>query len=137
MPQAVLRPHRNPDASSKLGYATWAVAIYLMAVGAKGTNSMRLHRDLGITQKTAWFLGHRLRECFRPTSASTVRGGPVEVDEAHFGGKDRNKHGKIKRRDRDRGVTKEIVAATRDRESNRISAAVVPGTARFILTDVH
>ena len=41
---------------SKLGFQKWAMAIYLMMTGIKGTSSMKLHRDLGITQKTAWHL---------------------------------------------------------------------------------
>ena len=116
-------------------YRTWALASYLLAAGVKWTSSMRLHRDLGITQKTAWFLGHRIRECFRMDEPERFDGpGPVEVDEAYIGGKDRNKHAKKKHRDRELGIGKVIVAAARDRPSNRISAAVVGGTARFILT---
>ena len=46
--------------SSKLGYQVWAIATYLMTTGIKGTSSMKLHRDLGITQKTAWHLAHRV-----------------------------------------------------------------------------
>ena len=47
---------------SKLGLQVWAIATYLMTTGIKGTSSMKLHRDLGVTQKTAWHLAHRLRE---------------------------------------------------------------------------
>ena len=43
---------------SKLGYQVWAMAVYLMTTGIKGTSSMKLHRDLGITQKSAWHLAH-------------------------------------------------------------------------------
>ena len=45
--------------SSNLGYQTWAVAIYLVTTSLKGVSSMKLHRDLGITQKSAWHLAHR------------------------------------------------------------------------------
>ena len=48
-------------AKSKLGYQTWVLAIYLLTTGIKGTSSIKLHRDLGITQKTAWHLAHRIR----------------------------------------------------------------------------
>ena len=47
---------------SNLGFKVWARAFYLMSTGIKGTSSMKLHRDLGITQKTAWHLAHRIRE---------------------------------------------------------------------------
>ena len=50
---------------SNLGYQTWAIAIYLLTTGIKGTSSLKLHRDLEITQKSAWFLMHRLRKSLR------------------------------------------------------------------------
>ena len=47
--------------SSKLGYQTWAIAAYLMSTNLKGISSMKLHREVDITQKSAWHLAHRLR----------------------------------------------------------------------------
>ena len=47
---------------SKLGCQTWAIAIYLLNTGIKGVSSMKLHRDLGVSQPTAWHLAHRIRE---------------------------------------------------------------------------
>ena len=49
-------------ATSKLPLRFWALAIYKMTTGIKGTSSMKLHRQLGVTQKTAWYLMHRIRE---------------------------------------------------------------------------
>ena len=46
---------------SNIGYQKWAMAIYLMTTGIKGVSSMKLHRDLGITQKSAWYMAHRIR----------------------------------------------------------------------------
>ena len=77
-------------AGSNLGYQVWAIAAYLMATGIKGQSSMKLHRDLGIGQKAAWFLAHRLREAWDEQRPTFV--GPVEVDETYVGGKERNKH---------------------------------------------
>ena len=68
---------------SKLGYQTWALAIYLMTTELKGRASMRLHRDLGITQKSAWHLAHRIREAW--DIAQGRYDGPVEVDETYRG----------------------------------------------------
>ncbi len=48
--------------SSKISYRKWAIAFYLFATNLKGVSSMKLHRDLGITQKSAWFMAHRIRE---------------------------------------------------------------------------
>ena len=69
---------------SKLGYQTWALAIYLMITELKGRASMKLHRDLGITQKTAWHLAHRIRETW--DIAQGAYEGPVEIDETYIGG---------------------------------------------------
>ena len=76
--------------NSPLGCQTWAIALYLFSTGLKGTSSMKLHRDLGVTQKTAWHLAHRIRESWR--DEKTLFGGPVEADETFVGGKERNKH---------------------------------------------
>ena len=49
---------------SNLGYKIWVIGIYLMTTSLKGVSSMKLHRDLEITQKSAWHLAHRLRTAF-------------------------------------------------------------------------
>ena len=54
--------------NSPLGYRVWAIAIYLMTTNIKGVSSMRLHRELGITQKSAWRLAHRIRENFKDSA---------------------------------------------------------------------
>ena len=111
---------------SNLGYRAWAFAIYLMNTNIKGVSSMRLHRDLGITQKSAWFMAHRLREALK--EEGTLFAGPVEIDETFVGGKEKNKHASKKLRAGRGTVGKATVVGAKDRTTNRVSAAVVDGT---------
>lgn len=77
--------------SSKLPLTTWFVATYLLAVHSKGISSLQLANILGITQKSAWHLNHRIREML--TEKDPVQlSGIVEVDETYVGGSDFNRH---------------------------------------------
>ena len=76
--------------ASKIGYRKWAVATYMMVTGIKGTSSMKIHRELKMTQKTAWFLMQRIREGFMAVAPQLS--GTVEVDEMFVGGKQKNRH---------------------------------------------
>ena len=62
---------------SPLGFQVWAIAIYILSTGIKGTSSMRLHRDLRVTQKTAWYLAHRIRETWRGSADTPFGGGDM------------------------------------------------------------
>ena len=72
--------------SSNLTLSKWAIAFYLYSTSLKGVSSMKLHRDLGITQKSAWHMAHRLRETWDIGTQRFAE--PVEIDETYIGGLD-------------------------------------------------
>jgi transposase-like protein/IS1 family transposase len=78
--------------NTKLPLRVWFGAIWLLTNHPKGVASTTLARDLGITQKSAWFVLHRLRYAARTKSFNKPLTGIVEVDETYVGGKDKNRH---------------------------------------------
>ena len=117
---------KTPMEASNLGYRIWAVAGYLLTTSLKSVSSMKLHRDLGITQKSAWFLGHRIREMFDCNTGPFL--GPMEVDETYMGGKEKNKHTKDKLNAGRGAVGKTAVIGAKDRGTNDVYAKVIERT---------
>ena len=113
--------------ASNLGFQTWAFAFYLLATGLKGTSSMKLHRDLKITQKSAWHLAHRIREAWNSGDLEQFVG-PVEVDETYMGGRESNKHSRKKLRVGRGTAGKAAVVGAKDRKTNKVRAKVVKNT---------
>ncbi len=124
--------------ASKLSYQIWAMATYLMMTGIKGVSSMKLHRDLEITQKTAWFLAHRIRESWNDKNnwlkSEMKFSGPVECDETYIGGKEKNKHESKKLHAGRGGVGKTAVIGVKDRKTRKVKAQVVNNVDALHLT---
>ncbi len=122
-------------AGSNLPLRKWAFGIYLVVTNLKSVSSMKLHRDLRVTQKTAWFMLHRIRETWGGGTPANFTG-PVEVDEAYFGGLRKNMSNERRKELKGTGrgsVGKTAVVAAKDRASNRVAARVIEWTDRETL----
>ena len=111
---------------SKIPLNKWAIAFYLYSTNLKGVSSLKLSRDLDITQKSAWYMGHRIRESWN--AAADQFAGPVEADETYIGGKEGNKHASKKLHAGGGAVGKTAVVGVKDRATNRVNAQVVAAT---------
>ena len=116
--------------ASNIPLQKWVAGMYLMVTNLKGVSSMKLHRDLEISQPAAWFMAQRLREGWNAEDPEIFEG-PVEVDEVYIGVKPR-KPGESKR---GRGTKQDT--SRRDQgsfDTNRISAEVISDLSGRTLT---
>jgi transposase-like protein len=124
---------------SPIGLDKWLPAVWLLVNAKNGISSYELHRALGVTQKTAWFMLHRIRVAMKNNSFRKLgsTGGPVEVDETFVGGKPKNMHAsrrlKLQTAVHGHGDHKTIVMGMLDRDAREVRTKVIPNVKRETL----
>lgn len=116
---------------TKLPLRTWYAAIWMITNHPKGIASTTLATDLGITQKSAWFVLHRLRHAARTDSFNAPLSGTVAADETYVGGAEKNRHANKKRGDR--GVGGKTVVMGLVAKDGEVRAGVVDDSGQNAL----
>lgn len=118
--------------NTKLPLQKWFLAIWLVTSHKKGISSLQLGRDLNITQKSAWFMLSRIRQCFGLDNDQMS--GEIEADETYVGGKEKNKHADKRIKNAQGGVGKSAVLGMVQRGGN-VSAKKVDDVSMETLTN--
>lgn len=123
---------------SPIGLEKWLPAFWLLCNAKNGISSYELHRALGVTQKTAWFMLHRIRLAMDSQSFLRIggeQGGPVEIDETFIGGKPQNMHPKKRYEWWQDGYKerKTVVMGMLERNTRQVRAKVIPNVRREVL----
>jgi transposase-like protein len=123
---------------SPIGLDKWLPAVWLLVSSKNGISSYELSRHLGVTQKTAWFMLHRIRVAMESGSfykMGGIEGGPVEADETFVGGKPKNMHASKRAKAQRSGqhTDKPVVFGLLERNTRQVRAKVIPNVRREVL----
>jgi transposase-like protein len=125
--------------NTKIPLQKWFLALYVFSSHKKGISSHQLAKDISVTQKSAWFLLHRLRYAFDHPNFQNTVGNIVEIDETFIGGAAANKHSNKKPRS-ERGFVlhdKQPVLGIKERDGNIIAKVVVDRNKETLLPIIH
>jgi len=107
----------------------WFVAIYIFSLHKKGISSHQLASDLGITQKSAWFMLGRIRHAFKPAEITDKMGGSFQADETFVGGKNKNRHADKKvKESQGRSVKDKTPVFGLMQDGGKVHTTVIPNT---------